>query len=271
MRSFAILLGLFASAAAQAATTGTLSATYDGYSHGMIVLKLNASLEMNPASYAAHLDYHTAGMIGWVVHNSSSNDVQGRFAAGSVLPAEYVSSGRLRGVARETHIVYHAGNPTVLTLQPPVDSERSAVPQALTAQTIDTLSAIALLIRHVGETGRCDGSARTFDGRRLTALTARTTGHETLPKIQKSIFAGDTLRCDFDGNQLAGFVKSEDQDQLRRTRHGTAWLAPLVPGAPPVPVRVVFDNKVLGQVTLYLTSINGSPGAVAQNRAGGRD
>jgi hypothetical protein len=41
----------------------------------------------------------------------------------------------------------------------------------------------------------------------------------------------------------------------------------MVPGAPPVPVKVIFENKILGEVTLYLTSVTGGPGAtVAQLR-----
>jgi hypothetical protein len=39
----------------------------------------------------------------------------------------------------------------------------------------------------------------------------------------------------------------------------------MVPGAPPVPVKVIFENRILGHVTLYLTSVTGGPvSAVAQ-------
>ena len=50
-------------------------------------------------------------------------------------------------------------------------------------------------------------------------------------------------------------MNNENEDSLRKPRHGTAWLAAVLPGAPPVPVRVAFDNKLLGQVMLYLTSV----------------
>jgi hypothetical protein len=32
----------------------------------------------------------------------------------------------------------------------------------------------------------------------------------------------------------------------------------MVPGAPPVPVRIAFENDLLGQVTLYVTAASGA-------------
>jgi hypothetical protein len=54
-------------------------------------------------------------------------------------------------------------------------------------------------------------------------------------------------------------MKGEDEATLRQPRPGKAWLAPLVPSAPPVPVKVIFYNKLLGEVTLFLTAASGGP------------
>jgi hypothetical protein len=145
-----------------------------------------------------------------------------------------------------------------------VEQERTTIPQADTLHTIDTLSALAMLIREVGQSGTCSGSVTTFDGRRLARQTARQTGEEVLAADSRSIFAGRALRCDFEGTQLGGFVRNQDEGTLRKPRHGTAWLANLLPGAPPVPVKVIFENNILGQVTLYLTAVSGGPAAIAQ-------
>jgi hypothetical protein len=131
--------------------------------------------------------------------------------------------------------------------------------------TIDTLSAVSLLIQQVGKTGTCRGAVSTFDGRRLATQTATPAGQEMLAPTDRSIFSGKALRCNIEGRQLAGFVHNEDEDDLKKPRQGVVWLADLVPGAPPVPVKVIFENKILGQVTLYLTSVTGGPDAtVAQ-------
>jgi len=163
------------------------------------------------------------------------------------------------------------GNPVIRALSPPVEQERTAIPTSDTLHTIDTLSALALLIRQVGETGTCGGTVTTFDGRRLATQTAHAMGEDDLTKTGPSIFAGKALHCDLEGRQLGGGVHNEDEDSLRKPRHGSAWLANVVPGAPPVPVRVMFDNKILGHVTLYLTSVSGGSGtAVAQCCAAGQ-
>jgi hypothetical protein len=176
-----------------------------------------------------------------------------------------MGTGHLRGTDRLTRLDYVDGNPVVHALSPPVEQERTPVPPAQTAHTIDTLSAVALLIRQVGQTGTCGGSVTTFDGRRLATQTARAGGEEILPPTDRSIFSGKAFRCDLVGQQLAGFVRNEDEDDLKKPRVGAAWLANLVPGAPPVPVKVIFENKILGKVTLYLTAVTGGPSAaVAQ-------
>lgn len=256
---------------AAATGVGTLTAEYTGLSHGLTVLKLAGSLTLTPTGYAAHVTFHTAGLIGFMVHSDNDSQAIGTFKDGTAQPQFFAGTGHLRGTARQTRIDYVDGNPVIHALSPPVEQERTAIPAEQTKHTIDTLSALALLIRQVGQTGTCSGTVTTFDGRRLATQTARAVGEEDLPKTSISIFAGKALHCDLEGRQLGGFVHNEDEDSLRRPRHGTAWLAEMIPGAPPVPVKVIFENKILGQVTLYLTSVTGGPGtAVAQCCAAGQ-
>lgn len=248
---------------ARAGTTGSFSVQYDGLSHGLLALKLAGALTLTPTSYAGEISYHTAGMIGWMVRNEDDSHVTGAFAGNAAEPQRFDSVGNLRGTERVTRMRYIDGTPKIEVRTPPVELERAPVPDAETAHTIDTLSAIALLIHQVGETGRCDGHARLYDGRRLTDLVATTAGDEMLAPTPRSIWSGQALRCDFAGNQLAGFKKDESEAEQRKTRHGSAWLAQAVPGGPLVPVKVVFENKALGLVTLYLRAVTGSPGPVA--------
>ena len=244
----------FALAAGLGAPVGGYTVEYTGFSHGFTVLKLAGTLDLSATGYTAHVTFHTAGMAAWMLRSDNDSEVAGSFQADQAAPGLFSGSGHLRGVARETRIAYTGGNPVVQVLTPPVERERSAVPPEQTKHTIDTLSAVAMLIHSVAATGRCDGTVTTFDGRRLAVQTSHTAGTESLPHTDRSVFAGPALRCDFDGQQLAGFVTNENQANLRKPRHGTAWLAAMLPDVPPVPVRVAFDNNILGQVTLYLTS-----------------
>ncbi len=251
----AVLAPAMARGAGLGSPTGSYSVEYTGYSHGFTVLKLAGSITLLPDRYTAHVSFHTAGMAAWMVRSDNDSRVNGSFQGAQAAPVLFEGSGNLRGSKRVTRIAYQDGNPIIQALTPPVEHERSAVPPAQTLHTIDTLSAVAMLIHAVAQTGACEGSTTTFDGRRLSTQTVHTTGQEMLPEIGRSIFHGQALRCDFDGRQLGGFVNNENEDSLRKPRHGTAWLAAVLPGAPPVPVRVAFDNKLLGQVMLYLTSV----------------
>ena len=153
-----------------------------------------------------------------------------------------------------TQIDWRNGSPVISQLIPPVEAERDPVPPEEQAHTIDSLSAMAVLLREVTQSGRCEGTMNTFDGRRLSALAAHTVGEEVLPPTDRSIFQGKALRCDFEGRQLGGFVHDTDIEELRRPQHGSAWFASLSPGAPPVPVRISFTVRRLGETTMYLTA-----------------
>lgn len=230
-------------------------ATYAAYSHLLHVLNLEASLDLRPDGYALRVVTHTAGTVRVFFHSDIDTSVSGSFSAGAARPARYASAGQMGGEPRNTLIEYRNGQPVVRTLTPPnAADERDEVPAADTAGTVDTLSAIAFLMRQVTNTGRCEGSLTTFDGRRLAVLTARTVGEEVLDKTGRSSFAGPALRCDFEGRQTGGFKPGDDLGRQKRSQHGAAWFARAVPGGPAIPVRVTFENRVLGEATLYLSS-----------------
>ncbi len=111
---------------------------------------------------------------------------------------------------------------------------------------------MAQLIRQVNATGRCEGSARTFDGRRLATMRAWTVGYEDVPPTRLSSFAGRALHCEFEGRQIGGFVLDEDRERLERPQRGSAWFAAITPGGPLVPVRISFHTHWFGDATMYL-------------------
>ena len=228
---------------------------YDAYAAGLNVLTLRASFAIGAQAYRVHLVLDTAGVFGALLHMHSDSTSTGTFEGTSVRPGRYYSWGDTRGRRRITQIDYDGDEPKLVQLVPPTSEDaRDPVPPAQTVGTIDSLSAMAELIRLVAGTGRCDGTARLYDGRRLSELTAHTAGREVLEATGRSSFSGPALRCDFEGRQLAGFVHDADEAELRRVQHGSAWLAPLVPGGPVVPVRISFQTRWFGQATMYVTA-----------------
>ena len=131
------------------------------------------------------------------------------------------------------------------------------VAPALQIGTEDTLSAMAQLCGGWIAVD-CDTSARTFDGRRLSEIDARTVGMETVAATRRSIFAGPALRCDFEGRMLAGFLLADNRAEMQRPLHGSAWFA-AIEGSPPLPVRLQFETRWFGIVTMLLTAATIDP------------
>jgi hypothetical protein len=243
-----------AAAAAQPAayTPGeVVRLSYEGYAHGLHVLTVDGALRLTDTGYSVRMSYRTAGLISMVSHTRISSSSEGRFDGGKPEPLDFTSEGYTRGADRSVRLSFKDGMPQVDALSPP-EPNRDPVPASQLGGSIDSLTAMATLIHEVSASGRCDGHAKLFDGLRLTALDAHTTGSEAVPHDDRSPFGGDALRCDFTGQQIGGFLHDKDAAP-RKPRAGTAWVASAVPGAPKLPVRVVFDHPKLGLITLVLT------------------
>lgn len=250
-----------ASFGALASPPAELHVAYDTYAAGLQVADVRADFALGRDAYQVRVAYHTTGLIGVFYRGHQLDRVDGVWQADRPAPQQYVSSGVWRGVNRMTVIDYRNGDPLIRDLVPPNTQEREPVPPALRAHSLDTLSALALLIRHVADTRHCDLAVRTYDGRRAAEVTARTVGWEMLPRTSRSSFSGPALRCDFDGRMLAGFRLDQESSPDRKPLRGSAWFAAAVPGEPPLPVRLSFQTRWFGDATMYLTAArsDGSP------------
>lgn len=270
-----VVLGLLllalrpAAGRAQSAAESDIRAAYTVTAAGLTTARVEAELAFAPSAYRLRLDYRTAGLFGALFHSESSTLAQGLWQGDTAVPFHFAGSVLVRGEARQTVIDYRDGEPIVRVLVSPNSRERDPVPPGLERNTIDTLSAMALLLRRVQQTGRCEAHALTFDGRRLIDVSANTAGIEALPPADGLAFAGPALRCDFEGRQLAGFKHGEDAAALRRPKHGSAWLARVVPGAPPIPVRVSFETRWFGDATAWLTGVSFNRDVVGLGRRPG--
>ena len=245
MRSLILGLMLFS-----AGPAGAVEAYYETYAAGVNVIDVDAQFDIQADRYRVLLDYRTVGAMNLVMRGQQRFTAEGRFLNDAPVPGRFYSSGTLRGDPRLTVIDYPGGQPVVRQLVPANDAEREPVPAARQADTVDTLSAVAGLLRRVAVTGRCDGRAATFDGRRLSVLEARTVGQQVLEATGRSSFAGLAMRCDFVGRQTGGFMLGEDRERLARPQEGSAWFAS-VNGAM-TPVRMAFRTRWFGDATMYL-------------------
>ena len=253
LRYRAALLGLLLPWTAFAQPPTSVHATYEADAAGLHVADVDTGLTTGPRTYRMTLAFNTTGMVGFFFHGQQTSTVTGTWRGAAADPAQYKGQGTWRGTDRLTVIDYDHGQPQIRELTPPDPDDREPVPESLQTNSIDTLSAMMQLIHVVAATGRCDTAVRTFDGRRATDIEAHTAGPETLEPTSRSAFAGKALRCDFTGRLVAGFKRDEDHARAARPIHGSAWLAPAVPGGPPLPVRLSFETRYFGNATMYLT------------------
>lgn len=253
-------------ALAQAAVQGagappkSVRLNYLLYGHGFHVLDVVVDLNLTPAGYSVRLNDHTTGFLGFMLHTDVTSTVTGRFKAGQpgVQPIHFESSGYSRGAQRDTVLDYVDGNPKVQILTP-IEPKRDPVRIADARGSIDTLSAMADMVHQIQQTGHCDGKATVFDGLRLSTVSSHTVGQQTVPPDSRSPYGGTALRCDFESLETGGFLHNEEEAKMRRVQHGTAWVSMVVPGAPALPVRIMFENPKLGMATMFLAKVEENP------------
>lgn len=249
----ALLLTFTTVARAEQPTVTKLS--YAVYAAGLNVLQFEARVDLDPAAYRIDVHFTTTGMFGFLFPAHSDSYAHGVWSGLRPVPAAYVSTGNTRGKDRRVAVDFSGGKVAVRDLMPlPQDDNHIAVPPGREQASMDTLSGLAYIIRSVASTGRCDGTARLFDGRRVMEATVTTAGREILPRDDRSAFAGATTRCDIAGRITAGFLKDDNEDERNRIHESQAWLAEILPGTPPLPVRIVFETRFFGHANAYLTA-----------------
>jgi hypothetical protein len=261
-----VVIALFAlsvpvSAVAQTQVTQA-HLSYNTYAASLEVMRMHVFFGIGPWNYRIDLNYHTTGLVGFFYRGQQVNSVRGNWIDDRASPMEFSGDGTWRGRHRQTLIEYNNGQPDVKTLEPPQESERELVPQDMQRDTMDTLSALAQLMRRVELRHSCETTVHTYDGRRVLEIAARNAGTETLEPSHDSTFSGPAVRCDFEGRELAGFLIGEDDPEHRSPLHGSAWLASVPPYSMPLPVRIAFQTRWFGEATMFLTSVDheGTPG-----------
>ena len=227
---------------------------YAVYAAGLNILTIDATAEIGPRGYRIDLSYRTTGMLGTFFPSTIESFAEGGWAAAGPAPARFTTSGTARGKVRRSVIEFVAGQPVVRTLEPLLEEDREPVAPEWQRDAIDTLSAMAFLLRQVAQAGTCDGKARLFDGRRVMEVASRTAGRDVLRPDFRSSFAGPALRCDFTGRQLSGFMRDLDAEERAREHPSRVWMPPAA-GRLALPVRIEFEARFFGKATAYATAL----------------
>jgi hypothetical protein len=249
LASSAALLALDATARAEA----VFPAQYRVFAAGMPVLDIEARVELGAESYRLSARMRTRGLVALAAPGEHVSEATGWLRGTEALPWRYLSEGIWRGRPRRLALDWHGVEPVLRLHDPPGPGEHEPVPAELRRGTLDALSALVRLARIVAATGRCEAAAAVYDGRRRMDYVLHTAGRDVLPPWRDA-WAGEALRCGFEGRQVAGFRRDRDAGEQARPQRGEAWVAPLVPGGPHVPVRLSLPTPWLGTVEAYLVA-----------------
>ena len=258
MRLPYLAIALTLSAGPALAQQAPVQLSYAAYFSGVNVADMQANFALSPQAYRVQLSFQVVGAATALFRANGISTADGRFQGDRAVPHQVVSTGQSNGKPREMQIQWIGDQPNVVKLQPPIEPEREPVPPAEQARTIDSLSAMAVLLHRVWTTGRCDSAAQTFDGRWKSEIVVRTVGEEALEQTSRSTFNGTALRCDIEGHQLAGFWRDKDEAAMHKPHHASVWFARAAPGQPLVPVRIAIETRGFGEATMYLTGQSSS-------------
>lgn len=251
-----LILSLLALPATAGADPGqmVLDLTYSGYSHSFHAVTLQSTLVLTPTGYRISISGQTVGVVGFFFHAHWQSWADGTWAGRGIRSLHFENTGVFGGQPRHVSLAFQHGDAEVLSLQPVSDGKHTPVPPSFEQDVIDSLSLTALVIHQVATLGHCDARVHVFDGRQVEAMTLQPDGTEVLPPTSRSFWRGPTLRCQIDARVVAGFYGTAESDPLR-THTDMIWMANVLPGVPPLPVRTITETHQIRHLMLYLTGV----------------
>ncbi|WP_421995412.1 DUF3108 domain-containing protein [Roseococcus sp.] len=225
-------------------------ASYAFAAAGITVMEAEVDLEIGGpgAPYTIETRTRARGLGTLFFRGEQVAHSEGSWRGANPLPRQHRSSGNWRGSPRRTLLNYTAsGTPQVGLLEPAQDLERTPIPPEALPGTLDALSAMLKLSRQVRDTGRCEGQARIFDGRRLTQLNVTT-------DPVRDPAGGGQPSCVIE-SQIVGGLPVERPEDARPMRSVVHFGNPAQPGAPLLPIRIELASRWWGTIQVTLRQV----------------
>ncbi|MEX2009916.1 MAG: DUF3108 domain-containing protein [Dongiaceae bacterium] len=217
-----------------------------------VVLDL-APLAVRPGPYRMAADVALVGAMGRLFPFRIEAQAEGTADAAGVRPARYRSTIDLWETHQAVALTYRPGGAVEVASDPPTVEAREARENGFVDHTMDPLSAAVAVIDGVVKSGACRGTMKVFDGARRYDLLFSPVGRGQIAPSDAAYYAGPATECAASARLLGGFG---DVDLASGLYPATTrlWLAPVVAGAPAVPVRILAEN-VLGSMRLDLVEV----------------
>jgi uncharacterized protein DUF3108 len=215
-----------------------LALHYDVYWLAFRILSVDLDSRVEPAGYRTTVSLETAGILATLAPWRSQAEASGAIDGAMLHPLFYRGHSAYRDRRQSVDLEYERGGTVRGDVEGVLmDGDRDAVPDELRRDTVDPLTASTVVARRLVETGTCAGTVPVFDGLRRYDLAYEDLGAVELEPSRRDAYRGPARHCRATVAAIAGFLRTGDRAGERAT-DVSAWLAPPLPGASPVAVRI---------------------------------
>lgn len=243
---------------AATARADELALRYEVYGGGFHLLGFDMAIVQQPDAYRITTRFATRGLLDTIVGFALRADSAGRVEQGQLQPVEYASASKFRSKLRNIHVAYGPDGQVRAEMTPPDKDKRTKVAPEQMVGTVDALTSTLIVGRALQQGGACNQVVPVFDGRRRYDLRYEDRGIQELKRSSYSAFAGPARACRVKQHRIAGF--STDPTDGEKADEASIWIADVLPGAPPMPVRIELESS-WGYVYVHLAEVTGSAGS----------
>lgn len=233
-----------------------LAVNYDVNLGGLTLGSGRMRVNLSETDYDAQISIRTAGLADWLFNSTYDNTSRGARVGDDIYPTEYNSDfrGRRDDDYQLVEIGYEGMTPYLINSDPSYGPrlERFPVTEEQRENSYDPLNAAMHLIAGMpfSEDAPCGDRIRVFDGRRRYDLVMEYGGREDITVRRGEVWDGETLVCQLNYEEVAGFKPQPEDDELPRPPM-TLYIAELDEGYF-VPVRVRAPTP-LGSMVMIAT------------------
>jgi len=176
----------------------------------------------------------TLGLLEFFFPWQGQAETKGLLENGDRRPLRHTHEGTLDENTRWTQVDWDkAGRPRTEAVPRSDPQVVTEVPESSLAGTWDPFTAVLSLLDHLTRSGRCEGTARIWDGRRRYDIVVTHLGEEDLVADRPWSYDGPAVRCAMDFHRIGGFRRetpgglTQDEDDAGQR---TIWVAEIDPG-----------------------------------------
>lgn len=243
------------------------------------MVKANLDIDLkNKERYKLELGAHTRGFIGKVAPWKGTFTTTGWYdpATKQATPQMHKSWAHWKDEDEIKEYTYNRDGTFKEYRVTDEHSERELreTKTALSDNTTDVMTAALNMMNAVPKSGKCEGTAEVFDGKRRFKMNFIDEGKVELRQSRYNIYSGLASKCVVKVEPMGGewhknprgWMSIQEQGQ----EHGklpTIWMAHITEGAPAVPVKILVRSNY-GALVMHMTRYeNGENVILAEKQA----